>query len=180
MKTLNRKAQQQSSGASSERRRSFSRKARRSHETPLQKLSRLLPLLLFVAVACTAHAQSLSINWSKIAGGGGTSTGGSFAVSGTVGQPDAGGLLTNTQYSIRGGFWVLPQAVPTLGAPTLTIVPAGPGQATLSWSPATPGFILQETPSLISPNWTDSPTGAANPVTVPAVPPAKFYRLVKR
>jgi hypothetical protein len=178
MKTLTRKTQP-CSGVSSERRRSLPRKARRSDETPLQKMPRLLALLLFLGAACTAHAQSLSINWSKIAGGGGTSTGGSFALSGTVGQPDAGGLLTNTQSSVRGGFWILPQAVPTLGAPTLTIVPAGSGQATLSWSPATPGFILQETPSLTPPNWTDSPTGAANPVTVPAVQPAKFYRLLK-
>jgi len=139
----------------------------------------LVALLLLVAVARTAQAQSYSINWSKIAGGGGTSTGGTFAVSGTLGQPDASGPLTNAQYSLRGGFWILPQATQTVGAPTLSIVPAAPGQAILSWSPATPGFILQETLNLTSPNWTDTPSGAANPVTVPAAPPMKFYRLVK-
>jgi hypothetical protein len=139
-----------------------------------------LALLLSLTAAQTAHAQSFSIGWFKIAGGGSSSTGGSFAVSGAIGQPDAGGPLTNAQYSVRGGFWVLPQAVPAPGSPALVIVPSGPGQATLSWSPATPGFILQETTSLVSPNWTDSASGAANPVTVSAILPARFYRLVKR
>lgn len=40
-----------------------------------------------------------SIDWSKI-GGGGTSTHGQFAVSGTIGQPDASGPMTNGSYSV--------------------------------------------------------------------------------
>ena len=38
------------------------------------------------------------------AGGGGTSTGGVYSVSGTIGQPDAG-LLTGGSYTLAGGFW---------------------------------------------------------------------------
>src|SRR5882757_6742157 len=86
-----------------------------------------LPLLLLAAVH-TASAQSLSIGWFKIGGGGGTSAGGGFALSGTIGQPDASGPLTNGQYSVRGGFWTLPVAVQMIDAPTLTTAPAGPGQ----------------------------------------------------
>jgi hypothetical protein len=127
----------------------------------------------------TLHAQTYSIDWSKIAAGGGTSTGGVYFVSGTIGQPDAGGPMTNGQYSVTGGFWVLPIAVQSVGAPLLTIVPAAPGQAAISWTPATPGFVLQETVSLVPSDWVNSASGAANPVTVPAVPPAKFYRLRK-
>ena len=41
--------------------------------------------------ALAAPAQQYSIDWYKIAGGGGTSTGGTYAVSGTIGQHDAGG-----------------------------------------------------------------------------------------
>jgi len=37
----------------------------------------------------TAFAQSYAIDWFTIDGGGGTSTGGAYTVSGTVGQPDA-------------------------------------------------------------------------------------------
>ena len=102
-----------------------------------------------------------------------------YAVSGTIGQPDAGGPMTNGQFSVTGGFWVLPTAVQTVGAPTLKIAPAAPGQATVSWTPATPGFVLQESLALTSGSWTNSVSGATNPVVVPAVLSKKFYRLFK-
>jgi hypothetical protein len=133
--------------------------------------------LLFLAPAIITRAQSYSIDWFTIDGGGGTSTGGVYSVSGTIGQPDAGGPLTNGQYSVTGGFWALPIAVQTAAAPLLTIVPAAPGQATISWAPATPGFVLQESALLTPANWTNSPSGAVNPITVPATLPTKFYRL---
>ena len=129
-----------------------------------------------LSFAALAWVQS-TIDWHKIAGGGGTSTGGAFSVSGTIGQHDAGGPMTNGSYALTGGFWALPGAVQTVGAPFLTIVPAAPGQATISWTPATPGFVLQETPGLAPSNWVNSASGATNPITVPAVLPAKFYRL---
>ena len=136
-------------------------------------------LILFVSLARLGNAQSYAIDRFTVAGGGGTSTNGPFSVSGTLGQHDAGGAMTNGQYSASGGFWVLPVAVQTQGAPHLTIVPAAPGQATISWTPATPGFVLQETLSLAPSNWVNSASGATNPVTVPATVPSKFYRLRK-
>ena len=138
----------------------------------------LLGLLLWLA-PLALPAQTYSIDWYKVAGGGGTSTGGVYAVSGTIGQHDAGGPLTNGVYSLTGGYWALPIAVQTTNAPTLAIIPAAPGWATISWTPPTPGFVLQETTSLSPSNWTNSPSGATNPITVHAVPPSKFYRLNK-
>ena len=126
----------------------------------------------------TLHAQSYSIDWHTIDGGGVTSTGGVYSVSGTLGQPDAG-KMSGGNYSIDGGFWGLNAAVQTPGAPTLTIAPATPGNATLSWTPATAGFVLQETLSLSPTNWVNSVSGATNPVVVPATLPTKFYRLFK-
>ncbi len=140
------------------------------------KLS-LLSAILLLGISVTV--AQYAINWHTIDGGGGTSTGGVYSVSGTIGQPDASPTMTNGQYAITGGFWALPTAIQTPGAPTLTIVPAGPGQAQISWSPATPGFVLQETWSLAPANWTNSTSGAANPVIVPANTPTKFYRLHK-
>jgi hypothetical protein len=122
-------------------------------------------------------AQSYSIHWHTI-GGGGTSTGGVYSASGTFGQPDAGGPMTNGQYSLTGGFWVLPTALPVVGA-TLSIVRGAPGQAVISWAPPTAGFVLQESWSSSPGTWSNSPSGATNPTTVPATWPAKFYRLFK-
>ena len=47
-----------------------------------------------------------SIPWSTIDGGGAINTsGGSFALSGTIGQPDAGAPMTGGSFSLTGGFW---------------------------------------------------------------------------
>jgi hypothetical protein len=61
--------------------------------------------------------------------------------------------------------------------PTLTITPTAPGQGTISWTPATPGYVLQEGLSLSPTSWTNSPSGATNPITVSVTLPMKFYRL---
>jgi hypothetical protein len=136
-------------------------------------------LLLGSLFSLAASAQTYSVDWHKVSGGGSTSTNGQYSLSGMIGQHDAGGPMTNGVYSLTGGFWVLPTVVQVTDAPTLTIAAATPGQATISWSPATPGYFLQESAGLSPANWTNSPSGAANPITVPAPPPAKFYRLNK-
>jgi hypothetical protein len=46
-------------------------------------------LFLFSALCFAALAQ-YAINWHTIDAGGGTSTGGVYSVSGSIGQPDAG------------------------------------------------------------------------------------------
>lgn len=144
-----------------------------------KRLIEFVWLMILVGLPARGLAQSYAVNWSTIDGGGGTSTGGVYSVTGTIGQPDAGGPMTNGVYSVTGGFWPLPTAIQTPGAPLLTITSANPGQATVSWSPNTPGFVLQETWNLASANWTNSISGSTNPVVVPAVVPAKFYRLFK-
>lgn len=142
-------------------------------------LKHLCRALTGMVLAASAVAQTYTIDWHTIDGGGGTSTGGVYSVTGTIGQPDAGGPMTNGQYSVTGGFWALPIAIQTPGSPTLTIAAAAAGQASISWSPATPGFVLQETWSLAPANWTNSLSGATNPIVVPATLPKKFFRLVK-
>lgn len=63
-------------------------------------------LLLFGSsvFVTAALAQSYSIDWHTIGGGGGTSTGGVYSMRGTIGQPDAG-TMTGGGYALDGGFW---------------------------------------------------------------------------
>jgi len=68
-------------------------------------------------------------------------------------------------------------ATGTTATPTLAIVSAGVTQTQVSWTPNPPGWILQETWVLSPSNWTNSASGTANPVTVPATNAARFYRL---
>lgn len=134
---------------------------------------------LFLLPSFGARADSFTLDWFTLDGGGGTSTGGVYSVTGTIGQPDAGPVMTGGSFSVTGGFWALPVVVQTPGAPLLTVIHFGQGQARIAWTPATPGFVLQESLSLSPASWVNSAGGASNPVTVPAGLPAKFYRLHK-
>jgi hypothetical protein len=59
----------------------------------------------FAGLASAASAQ-LAITWYTIDGGGGTSTGGTFSLSGTIGQPDASTTAhTGGTFSLAGGYW---------------------------------------------------------------------------
>ena len=134
---------------------------------------------LFPAIALLfptlAFAQQYSIDWYTISGGGGTSTGGSYALSGTIGQATAADWTgANGKFALT-GFW----AIQRPGAPALTVNPASVGQITISWVPNMPGWILQESPSLSSPTWTNSASGATNPATVPTAGGQKYFRLYK-
>lgn len=133
--------------------------------------------VLAASFSLTTFSQNL-IDWSKISGGSETSTNAHYSLSGTIGQPDAGGLMTNGQYFLTGGFWVLPESVQSAGAPMLTISKGTPGFATISWTPNAPGWTLQESLSLAG-GWTNAATGLTNPAVVPAVPPRKFFRLFR-
>jgi hypothetical protein len=108
-------------------------------------------LLLNLLVPIFCFAQQYSVDWHKISGGGGTSTGCFYSVSNTIGQPDASGAMTGGNSSLTGGFWSL-YAVQTPGAPLLTIVKVE-NQAIISWSPSVTGWTLQTNANLATPTW---------------------------
>ena len=69
--------------------------------------------LTFGCIAATtlapapARAQmgpNLDLSWSTIDAGGGASTGGVFALTGTIAQPDAG-VMSGGALELAGGFW---------------------------------------------------------------------------
>ena len=131
---------------------------------------------LIASLTAGASAQNYSLDWFTIDGGGGTSTGGSYSLSGTIGQPDAG-TMTGGNYSLTGGFWSI-EAVNAPGLPRLLITPAG-NNVTISWTPSSPGFVLQGNGGLTAASWADAPSGSTNPISVPASAAARFYRLRK-
>src|SRR5689334_15405980 len=85
------------------------------------------------------QAQSYSIDWFAIAGGGGTSTGGVFTVTGTIGQADAG-HMSGGSFTLDGGFWSIIAAVQTPGAPTLRVVRTTTNTVVLAWPDPSTGF----------------------------------------
>ncbi|HEX8681846.1 MAG TPA: hypothetical protein VF707_05995 [Ardenticatenaceae bacterium] len=68
----------------------------------------LLALAAVLLVGSIAWAQGdvFSINFWTVDGGGGTSGDGTYTVSGTIGQPDAGTMRSSDGvYAVEGGFW---------------------------------------------------------------------------
>lgn len=90
------------------------------------------------------------------AGGGGTSSGGNYAVSGTIGQADAGGPLTGGNYSLTGGFWSGVTLVQNPEGPELSMVTDSKGGMTVRWPSPSPGYILQQSTDLTKESWADS------------------------
>jgi hypothetical protein len=141
-------------------------------------------LCLLTAGLCLPAAAQFSIDWHTIDGGGGTSTGGIYSVSVTIGQPDAGALLSGGNYTLQGGFWCI-QAVQTPGAPLLFIARTTTNTVAVFWPLPSTGFVLQQnTNSIASVNWSNivtSPVDDGTTRTVVVDPPTgnRFYRLFK-
>jgi hypothetical protein len=131
----------------------------------------------------SADAQ-YSIEWHTIDGGGGTSTGGVYSVSATIGQPDAGAVMSGGNYTLQGGFWAI-QAVQTPGAPLLSITRTTTNTVAVSWpSPSTGWTLQQNTNSISSVNWSNAPgtildNGTTKTLIVNPPTGNRFYRLFK-
>ncbi len=65
---------------------------------------RLSFALLALATAPSLAFGQFAINWYSIDGGGGTSSGGGFTLTGVIGQPDAGPTMSGGQFQLSGGF----------------------------------------------------------------------------
>src|SRR6266568_4548377 len=98
-------------------------------------------------ITAAGYAQNYAIDWYSIDGGGGTSTNGQFALSGTIGQPDAGHMSGGT-FTLDGGFWGIVAAVQTPGAPLLRVVLTGTNTVVVAWPNPSTGFSLQQNVSL--------------------------------
>lgn len=141
---------------------------------------------LFAALAGTAlaaGAQTFSIDWHKIAGGGGASAGGAYQLSGTIGQPDTSDALLGGNSLLTGGFWSLISVAQTPGAPTLWICSSG-GTVTVYWQNVG-GCTLQQSSSGGAPNsWMACPcspimSNGTNYVNFTAPIGSLFFRLCR-
>lgn len=136
-------------------------------------------LLVFVAQA------QVAIDWHTLDGGGGTSTGGIYEITGTIGQPDADATVQGGDVALQGGFWALIGVLQTDGAPELRIANNNNGTATLSWAVAgSDGYQLRVATDLEAEDWTDVPTvpsivGSEYQVTISPTATKRYYQLRK-
>jgi len=132
----------------------------------------------------TIHAQQYSIDSFTIAGGSGTSTGGAFAVSGTIGQSEAG-AMSGGNFSLAGGFWGASPTPPPVGSVIISVRVVG-GQVRLRFT-GIPGriYYVERARSVTGP-WPDRLAAITMPIdgvvefvdtTDPVfISPKSFYR----
>jgi hypothetical protein len=129
-------------------------------------------------------AQDYAMNAQGIPGGGGSSSGGPYRLTGSIGQATAGGNLTGGNYSIAGGFWSQVSVVQTPGAPWLTLSQSN-GQLTISWPTPASNWVMQTNSNLSnSGGWTASGYAVSthngiSTVVVPLQSGNLFFRLAQ-
>jgi len=118
-----------------------------------------LVLLTFVALAHSGNGYDLS--WWTVDSGGGTASGGPYALIGTIGQPDAG-TLTGGGYTLGGGFWG------GGAAPSPTVTPTATPTATTTGTPTyTPTSTPTHTPTVTTTGTPLTPTHTPTPTATP-------------
>lgn len=149
----------------------------------MKKTLQLLALAGSLLVS-SAQAQTYTIDWYSIDGGGGTSAGGSYTLTGTIGQPDAG-ASAGGNYTLTGGFMSIVTAIQTPGGPLLKVTRAG-NSVIISWPDPSTDFVLQETGALATPSvntvWNPNLgvitfSGGEKRVTIAAPVGNKYFRL---
>jgi hypothetical protein len=146
------------------------------------RLSVLSAVVLSLGAIVAAAAPNYSVNWYAVAGGGGVSTNGSYAVNGTIGQSDAG-TMTGGSYAVDGGYWAV-SVVQTPGAPVLAITKSGAG-VVISWPSSATNYILQQNLTLTNASgWvgysgTVSSNGPVMSTTIAAPSGMLYFRLMQ-
>jgi hypothetical protein len=148
-------------------------------------MKRLLTLNLAIfLVASSAASQPFDLSWFALGGGGTASGGGSFTLSGTIGQ-SATDTLAGGSYTLTGGFWSVAVAIQMPDAPLLQIRRVD-ANVVISWSAPPSAFSLEETTNLgAADSWKPNATppkidGADHAVTLPALPGERFFRLKRK
>jgi len=144
----------------------------------------LLLLAALLVGAPSLRAQSFSLDWFTLDGGGGTSTGGPYTLSGSIGQADTA-TLSGGAFTLEGGFWSVVSTAPAPGVPTLSISLRA-GVVTIAWSELAAGWVLESTPALAGPAlaWTQvtqpyQDDGTNLYITLSAPAGNAFFRLHK-
>ena len=143
---------------------------------------RFLIVLAVIAAPMLVWADPFSVPWWKVSSGGGTSEGGSFTISGIIGQPESGVTSSGGNYSVTTGFWSRVNVIQVDGLPELKILRSAKANVVLTWTEGEAPLTIEESPDAKPGSW--SPTarqivsvGNARQITISGATGRSFFRL---
>ena len=109
-------------------------------------IKQILALFLLTTALMAQNGGQFALTESAIANGGGNSSAGLFATSGTAGQTVAGGNISGGQFAVQAGFWK-PAFAPSAAHASISGRVSSPGGAgiksvILSIHDSSSGFVL--------------------------------------
>lgn len=91
----------------------------------------VVALSLSAALAQQASVGGFGLSWHTIDGGGGSVAGGTFELTGTMGQPDAGATMAGGDFVLAGGFLAIGAPDSTTCSPDIS-PPGGDGMVNIN------------------------------------------------
>ena len=140
-------------------------------------------MLLGLLAVVSALASDTALKASYISSGGGTSSGGTYTMSGTVGQPVTL-ISSNGQYRLEPGFWAMMSVISTPEGPAIAFQRTG-NQVVFTWSEPPGTYVLQKATTLgNAADWqnvsqTPVQVGEQNALSLELAPGNQFFRLRK-
>ncbi len=128
----------------------------------------------------SSAGEDYHVDWFAIEGGGGESSGGEYSLSGAVSQPESGGSMSGSDFSVDAGFL----SVITVEGPPLRIALSADATITVAWQSSFTTHPLQQSSDLTPESWEDSAypiadDGITKSITFTAAPGKLFFRLIK-
>lgn len=94
----------------------------------------------------------------------------------TINNAGSDGDDDRTGFSVSTTTEPVPLAGPDV--PMLSITNSAPGEVSISWTPETPGLILQVTTNITSNVWVNASSGSTNPAVSSPIEQSQFYRVI--
>ena len=144
----------------------------------------VLTVTLLMSGLSFARGQSANASAFTLDGGGGTSSGGEYEITGSIGQMELGSVMSGGDFEVSGEFLAMMVTVPGPDGTALTISVTPQNLVVLSWASDGTDLVLQQSSNLSAPNWTvvgitPADDGLTKSVTLPLTMGNKFFRLTK-
>ena len=141
-----------------------------------------LAVALVLASEPAMRAQSYSLDWSSLAGGGGDSSGGAYSLAGALGQSDVG-PMSGGSFTLEGGFGTVVATTQNPGTPSFKVLRQG-NLLRIAWTKLADGWVLESTSALLGPALSWAPVaqtyqddGDSLYITINPTSGSAFFRL---